>query len=340
MMNKKYLIIKIVILGVCLLVAVWYLVFRTSISESGSGLVEVDGGQRVIMGTYCRVVAVAENEDTAKKCIEAAFKKLRDVDAAMSVQRDDSEISEINRNAFNEPVRISKPTFAVLQKAIEFSKLTDGAFDVTLGPLVDLWDSAAKAGSVPSDTELQQVRSKIGYEKLILDAEEMTQLFEALRVVERLTCHFCDFDDESLIDDVTRMQGEHLKAVSELRLLDISLWHAAHRVRLSRTCRNRLVFEFCRKVFDLMRRPVSMIYRFEATQPGFPSEQLRLLERFHGDIVNCLRERDRRALLSALDEQADTFESRVANALIHGRSIGSLDFTALRSKRGLVPITG
>ncbi|MDP6786220.1 MAG: GntR family transcriptional regulator [Rhodospirillales bacterium] len=166
-----------------------------------------------------------------------------------------------------------------------------------------------------------------------LDSEEMTQLFEALRVAERLTCHFCDFDDEALIGEVTKMQDEHRRAVAELRILDISLWHAAHRVRLSATCRNRLVFEFCHKVFDLMRRPVSLIYRFEATQPGFPAAQLTLLERFHGDIVSCLQKRDRRALLSVLDQQADTFEQRAANALVHGRPIGSLDFGGIRDRR-------
>jgi DNA-binding GntR family transcriptional regulator len=226
-----------------------------------------------------------------------------------------------------------------------FETIRDGILDLSIVPGQHLNDRFMMDAFAISRTPAREALNRLAAGGLVdihpnrgafvrpLDPEEMTQLFETLRVVERLTCHFCDFDDETLIEDVTRMQGEHRKAVAELRLLDISLWHAAHRVRLSQTCRNRLVFEFCHKVFNLMRRPVSMIYRFEAAQRGFPSNQVRLLERFHEDIVTAIRRRDRRALLSALDEQADTFESRVANALIHGRPIESLDFAPIRDKR-------
>ena len=227
-----------------------------------------------------------------------------------------------------------------------FETIRDGILDLSIVPGRHLNDRFLMDGFAISRTPAREALNRLAAGGLVdihpnrgafvrpLDAEEMTQLFETLRVVERLTCHFCDFDDETLIGDVKRMQGEHRKAVAELRLLDISLWHAAHRVRLSRTCRNRLVFEFCRKVFDLMRRPVSLIYQFEAAQPGFPSAQLRLLKRFHGEILNCFRKRDRRALLAVLEEQADTFERRAANALIHGRPIGSLNFGGIRDRRG------
>ncbi len=83
-----------------------------------------------------------------------------------------------------------------------------------------------------------------------------------------------------------------------------------------------------------------MTYRFEAAQTGFPSAQPRLLKLFHGDIATCLRRRDRRALLSALEEQADTFESRVANALIHGHPIETPDYSTIRDKRGSAPGEG
>jgi thiamine biosynthesis lipoprotein len=90
----------------------------------------------------------------------------------MSKYKSDSEISELNREGFGRAVKVSKSTYEVLQKSIEFSKLTGGAFDVTVGPLVDLWHSAEDANFIPADAELQQARSRVGYGKLILDANE------------------------------------------------------------------------------------------------------------------------------------------------------------------------
>ncbi len=139
--------------------------------------VDIDSGQRMVMGTFARIVAVAEDETTANKCIEAAFKQLRSVEDLMSYHKNGSEISKINHNAYEGSVNVSKSTFEVLQKSVEFSRLSGGAFDITIGPLSDLWRSASDANSVPSDDELAKARSKVGYEKLILDANEMSVRF-------------------------------------------------------------------------------------------------------------------------------------------------------------------
>jgi thiamine biosynthesis lipoprotein len=79
---------------------------------------------------------------------------------------------------------VSKSTFEVLQRGIEFSELTYGAFDVTVGPLVDLWHSTQDTSSFPTDAQLQQARSKVGYDKLILDANQTSARFavEGMRV--------------------------------------------------------------------------------------------------------------------------------------------------------------
>jgi thiamine biosynthesis lipoprotein len=139
--------------------------------------VEADGGYRAVMGTFARVVVVAKDSSVANSAVEAAFAELRDVDELMSDYKSDSEISAVNRDAYRSPVRVSKATFEVLQKAIYFSELSDRAFDVTVGPLVDLWRSAAEVNSAPREAELQQARSKVGYEKLLLDANEMSVRF-------------------------------------------------------------------------------------------------------------------------------------------------------------------
>jgi thiamine biosynthesis lipoprotein len=139
--------------------------------------VEADGGYRAVMGTFARVVAVAKDSSVADSAVEAGFAQLRNVDELMSDYKSDSEISAVNRDAYKSPVKVSRATFEVLQKAIYFSELSDGAFDITVGPLVDLWRQAAEANSVPTEAELQQASSKVGYEKLLLDANEMSVRF-------------------------------------------------------------------------------------------------------------------------------------------------------------------
>jgi len=139
--------------------------------------IEADSGHRLIMGTFARIVAVAADSSTAKRCIEAAFEELQRVDDLMSNYKNDSEITRINRQAYKSAVRVSEPTFEVLTRAVRFSRLSGGAFDITIGPLVDLWRSAAKANTVPSDYELVTACSRVGYEKLLLDPNKMSVRF-------------------------------------------------------------------------------------------------------------------------------------------------------------------
>ncbi len=139
--------------------------------------VEEDSGYRLVMGTFANLKTIARDPHTAKKCVETAFAELKKVDKLMSDYKSDSEVSEVNRDAFKRAVKVSKSTFEVLQKSVEFSRLSEGAFDITIAPLTELWRSAAEVNSVPSEAELAVARSKVGYEKLFLDANEMTVRF-------------------------------------------------------------------------------------------------------------------------------------------------------------------
>jgi thiamine biosynthesis lipoprotein len=162
-----------VFLGVILIVAVYFLTTTKRLTTP----IEVDSGYREVMGTFARVVAVAPDAETAKKCIDAAFGQFRHIEALMSWRKDDSDIARVNRDAYQMPVKVSNSTFEVLQKSVEFSKLSQGAFDITVGPLMDFWRHAQDANHAPTDAELQQVLSKVGFEKLVLDANNMTVRF-------------------------------------------------------------------------------------------------------------------------------------------------------------------
>lgn len=177
-MKKKDRIFIEIIVGLSLITAaVYFFVGVGKESIWSAGRVDVDSGRRVVMGTFAHVIAVAADSNTAKRCIETAFTEITTVEKLMSRYRDDSQISQLNRDGFRRAVVVSKSTFEVLQRSIEFSKLTYGAFDVTVGPLVDLWHSAQDTGSFPTDAQLQQARSKVGYELLILDANQTSARF-------------------------------------------------------------------------------------------------------------------------------------------------------------------
>jgi len=138
---------------------------------------DADSGYQMIMGTFAHVVAVAQDSDTARKCVQAALDEIRKVDAMMSDYKSDSEISRINRDGAKMAVRLSESTYEVLQRSIEFSEMTGGAFDITVGPLVALFRNAKESKVAPSEQQIAQARSKVGFEKLKLDSENKTVQF-------------------------------------------------------------------------------------------------------------------------------------------------------------------
>ncbi|UCF00225.1 MAG: FAD:protein FMN transferase [Planctomycetota bacterium] len=177
-MSKKDRIFLEVIIGLILITAaVYFFINPQKESTWPSERLDIDSGRREVMGTFARVIAVAADVDTAKACIEIAFEQIKNVDKLMSDYKEDSEISEVNRDAFKRPVKVGKLTYDVLQRSIEFSKLTDGAFDITIGPLVDLWRMAETTDTLPAEAELQQALSKVGYDKLMLDASDVSVRF-------------------------------------------------------------------------------------------------------------------------------------------------------------------
>jgi thiamine biosynthesis lipoprotein len=175
---KKYLHVTIIVAVLAMLLAMLY------VSRHSSSLVEVDSGYRVVMGTFSRVIVIARSERTANRCIEGAFGMQEQIESLMSDYRDDSELSRVNRDAAKGPVPVSEMTFDVLQKAVYFSRLSDGAFDVTVGPLVDLWRRAGAANEPPTEEALAEARRKVGSDKLILDEKNRTVRFavEGMRV--------------------------------------------------------------------------------------------------------------------------------------------------------------
>ncbi|MDH7598114.1 MAG: FAD:protein FMN transferase [Sedimentisphaerales bacterium] len=141
------------------------------------GPMTIDSGQRPIMGTFGRVVVVARDRATALACIEAAFEQHQDIEAMMSFHRPDSVLSQINAQAFHHPVVLPGPLFELIQRALEISRVSGGAFDVTVGPLVALWRQAGTEDRLPTDQQIGQALQRVGFERLILDPNTRTIRF-------------------------------------------------------------------------------------------------------------------------------------------------------------------
>jgi len=122
------------------------------------------------MGTYFRLTLPVTGEDAATLMAEAVAIVDR-VDNLMSTYRTDSEVSRFNRSTSSSPLQVSTQTGAVLDEAIRVGALTGGAFDVTIGPLVELWGfgAAGRAATVPPGALVGEAARRVGIGALSAD---------------------------------------------------------------------------------------------------------------------------------------------------------------------------
>ncbi len=130
------------------------------------------------MGTLVRIQLYAGDAGSAESAFRAAFDRISQLDGALSDYKPDSELNRLSQSAVNRPVKVSEDLFHVLETAQSVAVRTDGAFDVTLGPLTHLWREARKQGHVPEARALRQAASHCGYRKLHLDRANRTVLLD------------------------------------------------------------------------------------------------------------------------------------------------------------------
>ncbi|MCC6443510.1 MAG: FAD:protein FMN transferase [Armatimonadetes bacterium] len=127
---------------------------------------------QVRMGVSVRITVYAPSEAAARRSCEAAFRRFSELDAIMSDYRSDSELMRLCDRAGGPPVKVSPALWDILNRSAAFSRLSGGAFDVTVGPYVRLWREARKTGAMPSEEALWQACALVGWEKIELDARK------------------------------------------------------------------------------------------------------------------------------------------------------------------------
>jgi thiamine biosynthesis lipoprotein len=126
------------------------------------------------MGTRFKIILYAPDAATAEKASRAAFQRIAELDGIMSDYRPASELMQLCKKAGVEPVKVSKDLFYVLAKAQQVAKRSDGAFDVTVGPVVRLWRVARKTRKMPDPARLKAALDLVGYRNFRLDEQKRT----------------------------------------------------------------------------------------------------------------------------------------------------------------------
>ena len=130
------------------------------------------------MGTLFSIKLYAASEQQAKEAFHAAFARIAQLDATLSDYKSDSELSRITTLAVQSPKPISGDLFQVLAKGQSLAEQTNGAFDVTVGPLTHLWRQNRRAHSLPQPAVLADALAHSGYRKMHLDPTSHTVSFD------------------------------------------------------------------------------------------------------------------------------------------------------------------
>lgn len=150
----------------------------SSIGEGSSSAAEVVlerfEFQRMAMGGKVRLVFYAPDEPRARHAAIAAFAEIEAVEQAISDWRDSSEVRQVEARLLEspgQPVPISEILASCLARSLEASRESDGAFDVTIAPVVSLWRTARRAGGMPPEEARREAISLVGHRRVALHGE-------------------------------------------------------------------------------------------------------------------------------------------------------------------------
>jgi len=124
--------------------------------------------KKYIMGTVFEIAAYDRSAEHASDAIEKAFQEIVRIDDLLSNYKPDSALSKLNLSAHFHAEKVPPDLYRVIDESVHFSMLSDGKFDVSIAPLVNLWKAALRGEGMPSQARQEEVRGCVGYEKIEL----------------------------------------------------------------------------------------------------------------------------------------------------------------------------
>jgi thiamine biosynthesis lipoprotein len=131
------------------------------------------------MGSWFAVVLHGPDRARLEEAADAAFAEVHRLDRLLSNYRPASEWSGVNRDAASRPVPVSPELFDLLSACLEYSRQSEGAFDITVAPLVKLWGFHEGEGAVPGRAAIDEALGRVGYRRVALDPVARTVRFLA-----------------------------------------------------------------------------------------------------------------------------------------------------------------
>jgi len=127
---------------------------------------------RVSLYTVVTITVYADSKRNAAVAIDKTFNELDRLGKLLNFYSEDSEVSKINQMAGIKPVKVSQDTIQVIKKALYISKATNGAFDITIGAIVKLWDFEKQI--LPDERDINAKLHLVNYKDVVIDEKEST----------------------------------------------------------------------------------------------------------------------------------------------------------------------
>ena len=159
--------------------------FLSFILTVGSGCVDLSPVSPAVvvkrmqmhMGTLVSITAVASSDQAANRAIDAGFKEVKRLEQLLSTWIPESELSHVNVSAGKTPVQVGPDTLAVVQGAIQVAEMTDGGFNIAIGPAVDSW-SVLDDQRIPTESDLKALRPLVDLQAVHVDVWKRTIFLE------------------------------------------------------------------------------------------------------------------------------------------------------------------
>ncbi len=142
--------------------------WRLGLQANGQKLVEVSTS-RILMGTVVKVTIIGEDSAAAEAAAAASLGRMTELEALLSRYRPDSELSRLNTNGYLPAA--SPPLLHLIEQSRQLSEKSDGAFDISVYPLLDLYQAHQQQGKLPSAEAVASILPLINYKNIHVDGQ-------------------------------------------------------------------------------------------------------------------------------------------------------------------------